>query len=56
LGLCAIAVPNGFTTTGLPLPLSLQIVCRAREEALALQIASAYQDASDWHHRAAVVT
>jgi aspartyl-tRNA(Asn)/glutamyl-tRNA(Gln) amidotransferase subunit A len=47
LDLCALAVPNGFTKTGLPL--SLQIVCRGGEEALALRIGWAWQNATDWH-------
>jgi aspartyl-tRNA(Asn)/glutamyl-tRNA(Gln) amidotransferase subunit A len=47
--LCAAAVPNGFTVGGLPT--SLQIVCRAYEEALALRIGWAYQAAHDWHMR-----
>jgi aspartyl-tRNA(Asn)/glutamyl-tRNA(Gln) amidotransferase subunit A len=47
--LCAAAVPNGFTSGGLPL--SLQIVCRAYEEPLALRIGHAYQSAHDWHMR-----
>ncbi|MSP02777.1 MAG: amidase [Acetobacteraceae bacterium] len=47
--LCAAAVPNGFTAGGLPL--SLQIVCRAYEEPLALRIGYAYQAAHDWHMR-----
>jgi aspartyl-tRNA(Asn)/glutamyl-tRNA(Gln) amidotransferase subunit A len=47
--LCAAAVPNGFTAGGLPL--SLQIVCRAYEEPLALRIGYAYQAAHDWHLR-----
>jgi aspartyl-tRNA(Asn)/glutamyl-tRNA(Gln) amidotransferase subunit A len=49
LELCALAVPNGFTATGLPL--SLQIVCRAYDEAMALRIGWAYQQATDWHER-----
>ncbi len=48
--LCAAAVPNGFTAGGLPC--SLQIVCRAYEEPLALRIGYAYQAAHDWHLRA----
>ncbi len=36
LDLCAVAVPNGFTAGGLPT--SLQIVCRAYAEPLALRI------------------
>jgi aspartyl-tRNA(Asn)/glutamyl-tRNA(Gln) amidotransferase subunit A len=49
LELCALAVPDGFTATGLPL--SLQIVCRAYDEATALRIGWAYQQATDWHER-----
>jgi aspartyl-tRNA(Asn)/glutamyl-tRNA(Gln) amidotransferase subunit A len=49
LELCALAVPDGFTATGLPL--SLQIVCRPYEEATALRIGWAYQEATDWHER-----
>jgi aspartyl-tRNA(Asn)/glutamyl-tRNA(Gln) amidotransferase subunit A len=49
LDLCAAAVPNGFTAAGLPT--SLQIVCRAYAEPLALRIGYAYQTAHDWHLR-----
>jgi aspartyl-tRNA(Asn)/glutamyl-tRNA(Gln) amidotransferase subunit A len=49
LELCALALPNGFTATGLPL--SLQIVCRGYDEATALRIGCAYQQATDWHER-----
>jgi aspartyl-tRNA(Asn)/glutamyl-tRNA(Gln) amidotransferase subunit A len=49
LELCALAVPDGFTATGLPL--SLQIVCRPYDEAMALRIGWAYQAATDWHER-----
>ena len=49
LELCALAVPDGFTATGLPL--SLQIVCRGYDEAMALRIGWAYQQATDWHKR-----
>jgi aspartyl-tRNA(Asn)/glutamyl-tRNA(Gln) amidotransferase subunit A len=49
LELCALALPNGFTATGLPL--SLQIVCRGYDEATALRIGWAYQQATDWHER-----
>jgi aspartyl-tRNA(Asn)/glutamyl-tRNA(Gln) amidotransferase subunit A len=49
LDLCAVAVPNGFTADGLPI--SLQIVCRAYAEPLALRIGYAYQTAHDWHLR-----
>jgi aspartyl-tRNA(Asn)/glutamyl-tRNA(Gln) amidotransferase subunit A len=49
LDLCAVAVPNGFAAGGLPI--SLQIVCRAYAEPLALRIGYAYQTAHDWHLR-----
>jgi aspartyl-tRNA(Asn)/glutamyl-tRNA(Gln) amidotransferase subunit A len=49
LDLCALAVPNGFTVGRLPT--SLQIVCRAYAEPLALRIGQAYQAAHDWHLR-----
>ena len=47
LDLCAVAVPNGFTAGGLPT--SLQIICRAYAESLALRIGHAYQSAHEWH-------
>jgi aspartyl-tRNA(Asn)/glutamyl-tRNA(Gln) amidotransferase subunit A len=49
LDLCALALPNGFTADGLPL--SLQIVCRGYDEATALRVGWAYQQATDWHER-----
>ncbi|MGD9846564.1 MAG: amidase [Variibacter sp.] len=49
LDLCAVALPNGFDAGGLPT--SLQIVCRAYDEATALRIGWAYQNATDWHQR-----
>jgi aspartyl-tRNA(Asn)/glutamyl-tRNA(Gln) amidotransferase subunit A len=50
LEMCALAVPSGFTAGGLPL--SLQIACRPYDEAMALRIGWAYQQATDWHlHR-----
>ena len=49
LDLCALALPNGFTAEGLPT--SLQIVCRGYDEAMALRIGRAYQQATDWHER-----
>ena len=47
LDLCALAIPNGLTTSGLPL--SLQIICRGGEEAMALRIGWALQDTTKWH-------
>jgi aspartyl-tRNA(Asn)/glutamyl-tRNA(Gln) amidotransferase subunit A len=49
LELCALAIPNGFTASGLPL--SLQIVCRGYDEAMALRIGYAVQQATPWHQR-----
>ena len=49
LDLCGLAVPNGFTPSGLPL--SLQIVCRGGDEAMALRIGWAWQRTTDWHER-----
>ncbi|MGH7278450.1 MAG: amidase, partial [Candidatus Rokuibacteriota bacterium] len=49
LGLCALAVPNGFTVDGLPT--SLQIMCHAGEEAMALRIGWAYEQATSWKER-----
>ena len=51
LELCALAVPNGFTTAGLPI--SLQIICRGYDEATGLRIGWAYQQATQWHERRA---
>ena len=53
LDLTALALPNGFAADGLPT--SLQIVCRAGDEATALRIGWAVQDATDWHLRAPVL-
>jgi aspartyl-tRNA(Asn)/glutamyl-tRNA(Gln) amidotransferase subunit A len=49
LDLCALAVPNGFSDSGLPC--SLQIVCRGYDEAMALRIGWAYENATQWHLR-----
>jgi aspartyl-tRNA(Asn)/glutamyl-tRNA(Gln) amidotransferase subunit A len=49
LGLCAVAVPNGFTAGGLPT--SLQIMCTGGQEAMALRIAWAYEQATGWRDR-----
>ena len=46
---CALVVPNGATAGGLPT--SLHIVCRGHDEATALRIGWAYEQATDWHLR-----
>lgn len=49
LDLCALALPNGQGEGGLPT--SLQIVCRGYDEAMALRIGWAYENATEWHRR-----
>jgi aspartyl-tRNA(Asn)/glutamyl-tRNA(Gln) amidotransferase subunit A len=49
LGLCGLAVPNGFTPGGLPT--SLQVLCHPGAEAMALRIGWAYEQATDWKGR-----
>jgi aspartyl-tRNA(Asn)/glutamyl-tRNA(Gln) amidotransferase subunit A len=49
LGLPAISVPCGFTASGLPI--GLQIVGRAFDEAGILRVAQAYEQATEWHRR-----
>jgi aspartyl-tRNA(Asn)/glutamyl-tRNA(Gln) amidotransferase subunit A len=49
LDLTALALPNGADDAGLPI--SLQVVCRGHDEATALRIGWALQQATDWHLR-----
>jgi aspartyl-tRNA(Asn)/glutamyl-tRNA(Gln) amidotransferase subunit A len=49
LGLCALAVPNGFTAAGLPT--SLQILAHPGHESMALRIGWAYEQATEWKAR-----
>jgi aspartyl-tRNA(Asn)/glutamyl-tRNA(Gln) amidotransferase subunit A len=49
LGLCGLALPNGFTAHGLPT--SLQILCHTGQEAMALRIGFAYEQATEWRQR-----
>src|SRR5262249_31784449 len=49
LGLPALAVPCGFSTTGLPL--SLQVVGRPFDEVTVLRVGHAYEQATAWHRR-----
>jgi aspartyl-tRNA(Asn)/glutamyl-tRNA(Gln) amidotransferase subunit A len=48
-GLPALALPSGFSTTGLPM--SLQIAGRPFDEATVLRVGHAYEQATDWHRR-----
>ncbi len=47
LDYCSLALPNGSDENGLPT--SFQIVCRGYQEALALRIGRAYEQATAWH-------
>jgi aspartyl-tRNA(Asn)/glutamyl-tRNA(Gln) amidotransferase subunit A len=48
-GLPAISVPCGFTSTGLPI--GMQIIGPPGGDAVVLQLAHAYEQATDWHKR-----
>ncbi|MBV9522812.1 MAG: amidase, partial [Alphaproteobacteria bacterium] len=49
LDLCALSLPNGFTRRGLPS--SLHIICKGYDEATALRIGWAYEQATEWQSR-----
>jgi aspartyl-tRNA(Asn)/glutamyl-tRNA(Gln) amidotransferase subunit A len=53
-GLPALSVPCGFTKDGLPI--GLQIVSRAWNEAGVLRTGYAFQEATDWHTRKSPLT
>ena len=48
-GVPAVSVPCGFTTAGLPI--GLQLIGKALDEATVLRAARAYERATDWHQR-----
>jgi len=48
-GTPAMAVPCGFSASGLPL--SLQIIGRRYEDATVLRVGHAYEQATEWHRR-----
>src|SRR6185503_7781620 len=48
-GLPGISVPAGFTREGLPI--GVQVIGRAYDEATVLRVAHAYEQATDWHTR-----
>jgi aspartyl-tRNA(Asn)/glutamyl-tRNA(Gln) amidotransferase subunit A len=48
-GLPGVSIPGGFTQTGLPI--GLQLIGRAFDEATLLRAAHAYQTVTDWHLR-----
>jgi aspartyl-tRNA(Asn)/glutamyl-tRNA(Gln) amidotransferase subunit A len=49
LGLPALALPTGFTKSGLPV--AMQLVGRSFDEAMLLRIGAAFQRATDFHDR-----
>lgn len=49
LGLPALSIPIGFNADGLPL--GMQIIGRAFEDATVLRVGAAYQAITDWHRR-----
>jgi aspartyl-tRNA(Asn)/glutamyl-tRNA(Gln) amidotransferase subunit A len=49
-GICGISVPCGFAKIGkVQLPIGLQLLGKALDEARILQIAHAYEQSTDWH-------
>ncbi len=49
LGLCAVSVPCGFSADGLPI--GLMVYAKPFDEAMALRVAYAYQQATEWRTR-----
>ena len=49
LNLCAVSVPCGFTQEGLPI--GAMIYAKPFQEAMALRVAFAYEQATEWHSR-----
>jgi aspartyl-tRNA(Asn)/glutamyl-tRNA(Gln) amidotransferase subunit A len=49
LNLCGVSVPCGFTSEGLPI--GLMIYAKPFAEDMALRVAYAYEQATDWHTR-----
>jgi aspartyl-tRNA(Asn)/glutamyl-tRNA(Gln) amidotransferase subunit A len=45
-GICALSLPCGFDTNGLPI--GLQVIGPAFGEELILQVAYAYEQSTDW--------
>ena len=48
-GIPTVSVPCGFSSDGLPI--GMQLAARPFEDALALQVAHAYEQATEWHTR-----
>jgi aspartyl-tRNA(Asn)/glutamyl-tRNA(Gln) amidotransferase subunit A len=49
LGIPALVLPCGFGTTGMPL--SMQVVGNAFDEAMVLRVAHTYESLTEWHRR-----
>jgi aspartyl-tRNA(Asn)/glutamyl-tRNA(Gln) amidotransferase subunit A len=49
LNLCAVTLPCGFTRGGLPI--GLMVYAKPFDEAMALRVARAYEQATDWRRR-----
>jgi aspartyl-tRNA(Asn)/glutamyl-tRNA(Gln) amidotransferase subunit A len=49
LALCAVVLPCGFTRDGLPI--GLMVYAKPFDEVMALRVAWAYEQATDWHRR-----
>ncbi|HEX5464986.1 MAG TPA: amidase [Burkholderiales bacterium] len=49
VGGCAISLPSGFSTDGLPI--GMQLIAKPWQEHLLLQAGRAFQDVTDWHRR-----
>lgn len=48
-GMPALAVPCGFSKSGLPI--SFQAIARPFDEAMAIRVGDAYQRMTEWHHQ-----
>jgi aspartyl-tRNA(Asn)/glutamyl-tRNA(Gln) amidotransferase subunit A len=48
-GLCGLSLPCGFDGAGLPI--GLQVMGRAFDEATVLRVAHAYEQATEWHQQ-----
>ena len=49
LNLCAVSLPCGFTSAGLPI--GLMVYAKPFQEDVALRVAQAYEQATEWHRR-----
>ena len=48
-GTCAMSLPCGFSTNGLPI--GLQLIGKPFDEATLLRTAHAFEQATEWHQR-----